>query len=57
MDVFQDTCIGEKKTGLYMMNNAFYEQDRVISPRRFVNCCVLASTERNNSYYFVELPQ
>ena len=56
MDVFQDTCIGEKKTGLYM-NNAFYEQDRVISPRRFVNCCVLASTERNNSYYFVELPQ
>ena len=43
----------EKKTGLYMGNNAFYEQDRVISPRRFVNRCALAPARRNSSSYYV----
>jgi len=45
----------EKKTGLHMVNNAFYEQDRVISPRRFVNLCALAG-KNSSSCYVIELP-
>ena len=48
----------EKKTGLHMVNNAFDEQDRVISPRRFVNRCALAPAGKNSaSYYVIELPR
>ena len=48
----------EKKTGLHMVNNAFYEQDRVISPRRFVNRCALAPAGKSSSsYYVIELPR
>ena len=46
------------ENGLYMVNNAFYEQDRIISPRRFVNRCALAPAGRSNSlYYVIELPR
>ena len=41
----------EKKN--WMLNNTFYEQDRVISPRRFVNRCALAPAGRNSSSYML----
>ena len=49
----------DKTTGLYMVNDAFYEQDRVMSPRRFLNRCALAPTGRKGaaSYYVTELPR
>ena len=41
----------EKKN--WMVNNTFYEQDRVISPRRFVNRCALAPAGRSSSSYML----
>ena len=44
-------------SGLYMANNKFYEQDRIISPRRFAGRCVLAPTGKGSSFYVIELPR
>ena len=48
----------DKTTGLYMVNDTFYEQDRATSPTRFFNRCALAPTGRKGapSYYVTELP-
>ena len=44
-------------SGLYMVNNTFYGQDKIISPRRIVNRCILAPLGGNSSgYYVTELP-
>ena len=41
-------CSPEKDmvSGLYMVTNNFYERDRIISPRRFVNRWCTGSSER-----------
>ena len=31
----------DKVSGLYMVKNSFYQTDRIISPRRFINRCTL----------------
>ena len=46
----------DKASGLYMVNNTYYETDKIISPRRFVNRCTLARVRDSASYYVSELP-
>ena len=46
----------DKASGLYMVNNTYYETDKIISPRRFVNRCTLAKVRESGSYYVLELP-
>ena len=44
-------------SGFYMVNNTFYEQDKIISPRRIVNRCILAPLlGKRSGYYVTELP-
>ena len=45
----------DKLSGLYMVSNTFYEQDKIISPRRFAGRCVLAQAGNGTSFYVVEL--
>ena len=45
----------DKLSGLYMVSNKFYEQDKIISPRRFAGRCVLAQAGKGISFYVVEL--
>ena len=47
----------DKTSGLFMVNNTFYERDRILSPRRFVNRCILAPVAwKTSSFYVCELP-
>ena len=47
----------DKLSGLYMVSNKFYEQDKIISPRRFAGRSVLAQAGKGTSFYVVELPR
>ena len=44
-------------SGLHMVNNKFYEQDRITSPWRFAGRCVLAPAGKGSSFYVIELPR
>lgn len=43
----------EPLSQLYMVTNRYFKADRIISPRRFINRCVLVPPKADSSYYFV----
>ena len=47
----------DKLSRLYMVSNKFYEQDRIISPRRFEGRCALAQAGKGSSFNVLELPR
>ena len=45
----------DKTTGLYMVNDTFYEQDRVMSPRRFLTAVLLHPLEEKVHHRIMSL--
>ena len=43
-------------SGLYMVNKSFYQRDKIISPRRFMNRCILIPSDKGTTYTVAELP-
>ena len=47
----------DKSSKHYMVSDKFYEQDRIISPRRFEGRFTLAPAGKGSSFYVIELPR
>ena len=41
---------------LFMVKNTYYEKDRIISPRHFINRCALAPITGKSYNYIAQLP-
>ena len=46
----------DPQSGLYMVNKSFYQRDIIISPRRFMNRCILIPSDKGTTYTVAELP-
>lgn len=48
----------DKISGLFVVNNSYYERDRIVSPRRFIKRCTLVPVgKKSSSYNIAELPR
>lgn len=47
----------DKLSDLYLVNDTFYQRDKIISPRKFISRCTLVRGEKKSSYYVANLPE